>query len=259
MDELSSDRLPTFSGFNPSLPARTSAQDDRLTQHLQAYIKQDSKRLSSQKAAESRLVKRGRAKQRNEMRLMRDACHIHKKLFLDDEKEFLVVLIIQNLHLLRNKNFRDYLTFGRSCSTTPIYDVTALGLVCAATWTDTDKNGRLNVAPEQVQCSQHMVGHTPLRDAVRNPSCTPQVLSLLLVPIPTKLVKEQRVNKIVMALNQRITSFLIFMPPTRLIRWNSCSCFSHPSECNAFPFQKASRHKQLAKLRLSEPKQISNT
>jgi len=38
----------------------------------------------------------------------------------------------------------------------------------------------LELSPEQVRCSQFLSGHTPLRDAVRNPSCSAAVIELLL-------------------------------------------------------------------------------
>jgi hypothetical protein len=37
----------------------------------------------------------------------------------------------------------------------------------------------LEVCPEQVRCSQRIAGHTPLRDAVCNPTCLPAVLEIL--------------------------------------------------------------------------------
>lgn len=67
-----------------------------------------------------------------------------------------------------------------------IYHETPLGIVCASDMMDEVDTSQLDLAkalvevfPEQVRCSQFLPGHTPLRDAVRNCSCTMEVVELL--------------------------------------------------------------------------------
>jgi len=202
MDEFASDRLPTFFGFAPSSPVRASVQDDRLivaslpvaerrSQHISTFIQDDSKRPpihgSPLRQAENKLVKFCRAKQWDAA-YARCVSHPQEATPVGRDKNLNNSMDIdppvKRERLNQSEARGDYLTIG-SQQITAIYDVTALGLVCAATWTDTNKmaalvEALLSISPEQVQCSQRMSGHTPLRDAVRNQSCTPRVLSLLL-------------------------------------------------------------------------------
>lgn len=205
MDEFSGDRLPTYFGFAPSSPGRASVQDDRLivaslpvaerrSQHVSAFIQDDSKRPPGQssplkQAAENKLVKFLRAKQWDAA-YARCMSHPEEVIPQGRNKNLHSIMDVESpvkRERLNPQEVRgDYLNIGsQQSAAATIYDVTALGLVCAATWTDTDKMAALvevllSISPEQVQCSQRMYGHTPLRDAVRNPCCTPKVLSLLL-------------------------------------------------------------------------------
>jgi hypothetical protein len=200
MEEITSDRRATFFGFAPSSPGRASVQDDRLivaslpvaerrSQHVATFIQDDSKRRSSPlKPAENKLIKLCRARQWDAA-FARCMSHPHEAVPQARDKSTTNMDIDSPVRRERFNHQHErggYLDIGDSAqSATTIYDVTALGLVCAATWTDTDKmatfvQALLNLCPEQVQCSQRMRGHTPLRDAVRNPSCTPRVLLLLM-------------------------------------------------------------------------------
>ena len=200
MNEFNGDRLPTYFGFVPSSPGRTSVQDDRLivaslpvaerrSQHISAFIQENSKRRpehgSLMKQAENKLIKFCRGKQWDAAYAR---CFSHTEEVIprgrDKNPNSMDIDPPVKRERLNQRDVRgDFLNIGSQSAT--IYDVTPLGLVCAATWTNTDKMATLvktllTISPEQVQCSQRMNGHTPLRDAVRNPSCTPQVLSLLL-------------------------------------------------------------------------------
>ena len=62
---------------------------------------------------------------------------------------------------------------------------TALGIACACDRINTEElysviSCLVSVCPQQIHASQLVHGHTPLRDAIRNRNCTPQVLRLLL-------------------------------------------------------------------------------
>lgn len=200
MNESNGDRLPTFFGFSPGSPGRASVQDDRLivaslpvaerrTQHLSAYIQEATKRRQEHGPLkpENKLIKFCRTKQWDAA-YARCLSHPVEALPQGREKSSHSMVVdtdpsIERERLSQKTMRGGYLNLGPQSSA--MYDVTALGLVCAATWVDTDKMAALvekllAISPEQVQCSQRLHGHTPLRDAVRNPSCTPKVLSLLL-------------------------------------------------------------------------------
>jgi hypothetical protein len=74
---------------------------------------------------------------------------------------------------------------GSSKTPTVVYNDTPLGLVCNSNIPNEDVlstlvKALLTACPSQIQSSQQSSGHTPLRDAVQNPACTPDVLSLLI-------------------------------------------------------------------------------
>ena len=200
MNEFNGERLPTFFGFAPGSPERASVQDDRLivaslpvaerrTQHLSAYIQEATKRRQEHGTLkpENKLIKFCRTKQWDAA-YARCSSHPEEAQPKGRQKSSQSMEVdtdppIEQKRLNQKTMRGDYLNLGPQSSA--MYDVTALGLVCAATWVDTDKMASLvekllAISPEQVQCSQRLHGHTPLRDAVRNPSCTPKVLSLLL-------------------------------------------------------------------------------
>jgi hypothetical protein len=56
----------------------------------------------------------------------------------------------------------------------------------------------LDVCPEQVQCSQCVAGHTPLRDALKNPALSPRALALLLfanscLPTSSRIIVQRQI------------------------------------------------------------------
>jgi hypothetical protein len=203
MNEFNGDRLPTFFEFTPGSPGRASVQDNRLivaslpvaerrTQHLSAHIQDASRRQQEHAAAllklNNKLIKLCRIKQWDAV-YARLSTHPQEALPESREKishssmEVDIEPFIKRETSNQKTSRGDFLSMGPE--SLAIYDVTALGLVCAATWVDTDMmatvvENLLVISPEQVQCSQRLQGHTPLRDAVRNPSCTPKVLNLLL-------------------------------------------------------------------------------
>lgn len=72
-------------------------------------------------------------------------------------------------------------------SQSPIYHETALGIACASQDIDSEEmnmviTALLNACPEQLNTSQLIPGHIPLRDALRNPRCSTRVLRILLDP-----------------------------------------------------------------------------
>jgi hypothetical protein len=203
MNEFNGDRLPTFFGFAPGSPGRASVQDNRLivaslpvaerrTQHLSTHIQDATRRQQELAAAlikpDNKLIKFCRTKQWDAA-YARLLTHPQEALPQSREKNPHSSMEVDTEPFIKRERLNqktlrgDYLNLGPQ--SLAIYDVTALGLVCAATWVDTDKMAflvekLLVISPEQVQCSQRLHGHTPLRDAVRNPSCTPKVLTLLL-------------------------------------------------------------------------------
>ena len=67
----------------------------------------------------------------------------------------------------------------------PLYQETALGFACSSTNIQTDELKAVILAlvvacPDQVRSSQLISGHTPLRDAIINPLCTPEVLKIMM-------------------------------------------------------------------------------
>ena len=80
-----------------------------------------------------------------------------------------------------------YSSSSSSSSSFDLHHDTALGLVCRFAFDKDDTAFMLELVrvlldayPDQLQANQHAVGHTPLRDAVLNPHCPPQVLRVLL-------------------------------------------------------------------------------
>jgi ankyrin repeat protein len=70
-------------------------------------------------------------------------------------------------------------------SQTPLYHETVLGIACAAPAINTEEMEAVifaivNACPEQVYSSQLIPGHTPLRDAIRNITCTTNILNILI-------------------------------------------------------------------------------
>eukprot|EP00980_Cylindrotheca_fusiformis_P000694 scaffold167_cov110-Cylindrotheca_fusiformis.AAC.22 len=67
-----------------------------------------------------------------------------------------------------------------------IYRRTALGIACASRQIDTEVvklfiQEQITTSPSDVSCSQERPGHTPLRDAILNPNCSPEILVMLLL------------------------------------------------------------------------------
>jgi hypothetical protein len=67
----------------------------------------------------------------------------------------------------------------------PLHQETALGIACASKDIETEELKGVILAlviacPGQVRSSQLISGHTPLRDAILNPLCTPGVLTILM-------------------------------------------------------------------------------
>lgn len=89
-----------------------------------------------------------------------------------------------------NLNHRSVDTFGHT-----VYYETALGITCASDMAHNQADiisvvqALLEACPQQVQCSQFVPGHTPLRDAVRNCSC-PKVVVDMLLDVDQKLTNK---------------------------------------------------------------------
>jgi ankyrin repeat protein len=204
MNEFNGDRLPTFFGFAPGSPGRASVEDNRLIvaslpvaerrtqQHLSMHIQDATRRQQEHAAAlskpDNKLIKLCRTKQWAAV-YARLSTHPQEALPESREKNSYSNMEVDTESFIKRERLTQKTLRGDDLNLSPeslsIYDVTALGLVCAATWVDTDMMAALVeklliISPEQVQCSQRLQGHTPLRDAVRNPSCTPKVLALLL-------------------------------------------------------------------------------
>jgi len=84
---------------------------------------------------------------------------------------------------------------GNPSNSPTLFHDTALGILCASDFhhPNNHRDQRsvvaaaealartlVTICPNQVRCSQLVPGHTPLRDAVRNPSCPPIILNILL-------------------------------------------------------------------------------
>ena len=87
----------------------------------------------------------------------------------------------------RFKRSSTSLLFASDDEEISVFEDTALGIVCAATSTNLSSAEQLELVrvlckacPNQVRASQTIPGHTPLRDALRNNKCTPNVLEVLL-------------------------------------------------------------------------------
>jgi hypothetical protein len=83
----------------------------------------------------------------------------------------------------QKKRVRDYQHNSEARDT--LYYETALGIICSSNSIETMDLRKvvtelIKVCPTQVSCSQKISGHTPLRDAILNPKCTPEILKILL-------------------------------------------------------------------------------
>jgi ankyrin repeat protein len=93
-----------------------------------------------------------------------------------------------NMHGLKrvsNENFFSH--DDNNHPQTPICHETALGIACASQDIGSEEmhvviTALLNACPEQLNASQLIPGHIPLRDALRNPHCSTRVLRTLLNP-----------------------------------------------------------------------------
>jgi ankyrin repeat protein len=87
----------------------------------------------------------------------------------------------------------------------PIYHDTALGIACASQDIGSEEmlvviTALLNASPEQLNTSQLIPGHIPLRDALRNPHCSTRVLRILLNP---KYNEDSKESVVKAALDQK--------------------------------------------------------